>query len=178
MQMKKRKRKIRRIKTRRKVAVLRSTRTLRYVRDAETLGNYIDKSLNPRIEHLAEQILNLDERMQQRDHVGLQISAAIDKLNRLDGMITGLNERLRQVEGMDLHPAVIARRLIALQQRVDSGERAREAPSRLDQHEIRSLRVDLNKVIERSTRVPDMTELAEIAKGVARHDPERTRQSG
>jgi hypothetical protein len=186
MQMKKRKRKIKR-KTARTPRTLRAQGTRLVPVDlpnwqrwgdraaAEVLDeqhrrleNFVHKSIVPRAEHLA-----------------LQISAALDALNRAEGSIENMRERMRVLEAMELHPAVLARRILALERRVDSGERTREAPSRLDQieHEIRSLRVDLNKIIEKVMRVQDVSELLALAKDKGRHEPPRphddpTRPSG
>jgi predicted phage gp36 major capsid-like protein len=119
----------------------------------DRIGNFVHRSLVPRM-----------------DHIAAQVSMALDVLNQAEGMAENLKERMRMLESemkkidaIDRHPAVVARRIIALEKRLD--ERARETPSRLDimENELRSLRSDLNKWIERYINEKDDKELATLA---------------
>jgi hypothetical protein len=188
MQMKKRKRKIKH-KTARTPRTLRAQGTRLVSVDLPNWQRWGDRAAAEVLDEQHRRLENFVHKsvVPRMDHLASQISAALDALNRGEGTIENMRERMRVLEAMELHPAVLARRILALERRVDSGERTREAPSRLDQieHEIRSLRVDLNKQIERVMRVQDVSELLDIAKDKGRHepqrpydDPERTRQSG
>lgn len=119
----------------------------------DRIGNFVHRSLVPRM-----------------DHIAAQVSMALDVLNQAEGMVESVKERMRileaemkKIDAIDRHPAVVARRIIALEKRLD--ERARETPSRLDimENELRSVRADLNKWIERYINEKDSTELATLA---------------
>jgi predicted phage gp36 major capsid-like protein len=126
-------------------------RTQFYTEDR--IDNFVHRSVVPRMDHIAS-----------------QVSMALDVLNKAEGVVEGVKERMRileaemkKIDAMDRHPAVVARRIIALEKRLD--ERAREAPSRYDifENELRSLRADLNKWIERYVNEKDSAELATLA---------------